>query len=210
MVVVRTFAPGRGGAGEIERPQPCRAARRADQLHHIGIGPLLLPHDLDGERRDVDRRLLQRQERSADGVRLDRRQITLHVDDELRFAARIDRLQRLEDAVGAGAVVRARHRRLVAGLAHGLGDVRSVGRHHHAAEPARGGSFGYVHDHRTAGDVGERLARQALRGHAGRDQDDDVHRVWKGGDVLVEAGKTVAKGLTGRALICVARRKQKT
>jgi hypothetical protein len=28
--------------------------------------------------------------------------------------------------------------------------------------------------------------------------------------VLVEAGKTVAKGLTGRALICVARRKQKT
>ena len=47
----------------------------------------------------------------------------------------------------------------------------------------------HMHDHRAAGDVGQRLARQAGRGHAGRDQDERGHGVWRIGPKGVESVK---------------------
>ena len=37
------------------------------------------------------------------------------------------------------------------------------------------------HDHRHAGDIGQRLAGQPGRGHAGRDEQDRIHRQFMGG-----------------------------
>src|SRR5579864_484739 len=41
-----------------------------------------------------------------------------------------------------------------------------------------------MHDHRQAGDFGERLARQSGRGHAGRDENEDIGHLWKPGVVI--------------------------
>ena len=40
--------------------------------------------------------------------------------------------------------------------------------------PAASALAQHVHDHRQAGDVGERLARQPARRHAGGNEDEDV------------------------------------
>ena len=45
----------RGRAREIERTQAARRNRRADRLHHVRVGALLVTRDLGGERGDVDR-----------------------------------------------------------------------------------------------------------------------------------------------------------
>ena len=76
-----------------------------------------------------------------------------------------------------------------------------VGRHDDAAKPAFHGALGDMDDHRPAGNVGQRLARQAGRGHAGGDQDEGGHEVRKQAEM---AGSKVSKGLTGTALIGVA------
>ena len=91
-----------------------------------------------------------------------------------RRPSRIDHAERLEDAVGAGRVVGPRHHRPAAGLFHSRGDGLVVGGHHDPAEPAASARRQHMHDHRLAGDIGQRLAGQPGRGHAGRDQDDGV------------------------------------
>ena len=61
-----------------------------------------------------------------------------------------------------------------AGLFHSRGDVRanrSRPRPGRRRPPARGA---HMHDHRRPADVGERLARQPRRGHAGGNQDQDA------------------------------------
>ena len=53
-------------------------------------------------------------------------------------------------------------------------DFRRIGRYHHRAD---GGGFRppqHMRDHRLAGNVGERFARQPGRGHAGRDEDEHI------------------------------------
>ena len=99
------------------------------------------------------------------------------IDDDRRAAVRIELAERLENAVGAGGMVGAGHHRASAGLVHHRFDLRRIGRHHHRAD---GGGFGapqHMHDHRLAGDVGERFARQAGRGHAGGNDNKNVsHR----------------------------------
>ena len=73
-------------------------------------------------------------------------------------------------------MVGARHHRAAAGLRHGRRRSRvGIGRDHDRADrrpPARARSTCTIIG--CAADVGERLARQAGRGHAGRDQDQDV------------------------------------
>ncbi len=68
-----------------------------------------------------------------------------------------------------------RHHRLETMRAHRLGHALRIGGDHHPAEPGLGGAAGDVNDHRNAGNVGQRLARQAGRGHAGRDEDQGGH-----------------------------------
>ena len=83
------------------------------------------------------------------------------------------RAERLEDAVGAGRVVGPGQHRLAARRLDRRGDL---GRLSVATTtrptPASHGPAPDMDDHRLAGDVGQRLARQAGRGHAGRDEDD--------------------------------------
>src|SRR5262249_28786675 len=76
----------------------------------------------------------------------------------------------------------SRQQRIAAMVPRGGEDPIVVGR-----DPGGGGAafprtLGYPHDHRLAGDVGERLARQAGRGVARRNQDRGAEepRPWRG------------------------------
>ena len=84
-------------------------------------------------------------------------------------------LERLEDAVGAGGVVGPGHHRLAAGAASrpsaiAGASVATTTR----PTPASHGAPPDMHDHRLAGDVGERLAGQPRRRQAGGDEDDRI------------------------------------
>ncbi len=209
VMVERPLAPGRGGAGEIERAQPVGDERRADDLDHVRVGLLLVARDLDAERRDVDRRVGERREggaRSVAGSIVGRSPCTLTTVSTA--PSRVERLQRLEDAVGAGLVVGARHHRLEAVRARPLRRLLGVSvATTTRPSPLSAARARDMDDHRHAGDVGQRLARQPRRGHAGGDQD-EVRHGRRGGSG--RALPKVAKGLTGSALIGVATTKQKT
>jgi hypothetical protein len=61
---------------------------------------------------------------------------------------------------------------------YGGGDPLVIGGDHDGVHTARfGGSTIHVLDHRTAGDIGEGLARQAARGVSGGDDGDDGERL---------------------------------
>ena len=115
--------------------------------------------------------------------------------------------QRLEDAVGAGLVIVSGHHRLETVRPHRFATASLIRRDDDPPEPGLGAAAGDLHDHRRAGNVGQRLARQAGRGHAGRDEDKRGHR---GCGAFEKRMGKVAKGLTGSALICVATPEQKT
>ena len=105
----------------------------------------------------------------------ERRQVALHVDDDAGAALRVGAAQRLEDAVGAGGVVGARHHGAPpAGLFDGGRDRRRIGRDHDRPDVGLLRAPHHADDHRHAADIGQRLARQPRRGHAGRDQDQNV------------------------------------
>src|SRR5207249_3476476 len=67
MMIERTLAPGRSGAGEIQRPQPIDRDRRADHLDEIRIVARGRIADLGGGRRDGDLLVGGRPQRSASG-----------------------------------------------------------------------------------------------------------------------------------------------
>ncbi len=70
-----------------------------------------------------------------------------------------------------------RHDRTAAGLIHSRGNFGRVGGDHHRADCGLLRAAHDMHDHRLAGDIGERLARQPGRGHAGGNEDQDIgHR----------------------------------
>ena len=89
--------------------------------------------------------------------RVDRRQVALHVDDDLGPAVGIDRPHRLVDAVGAGGMIGAGHHRLAASGLHGGRDLGRIGGDHHPADPGLLGPPQHVDDHRQAADVGSGL-----------------------------------------------------
>ena len=72
-----------------------------------------------GEGGDIDVRVAERLKRRADVGRGDGRQIALHVDDDFDLAFRIERFQRLINAVGSRNMIAARHDGASAGFFHG-------------------------------------------------------------------------------------------
>ena len=98
-------------------------------------------------------------------------QVALHVDDDSRPRRRVEALQRLEDPVGAGLMVGARHHRLEAVLTYRIEHACRIRRHDDAPKAAFAGTGRDMDDHRPAGDIGQRLARQPRRGHARWDED---------------------------------------
>ena len=175
MVVEWPLAPWRGGSGEIERPQPRRAERRADELDHVRVGLLSLSGDRHAERGDVAARVFERCQHLPDRFGLNGRKVPLHVDDPLHLALRVEPGQRLEDAVGARLMIARRHHRLMASRDHGVEDRRIVGGDDRAADLGAGGPLGDAHHHRLARDIGERLFRQPGGCEACGDENDDRH-----------------------------------
>src|SRR3954452_9849573 len=174
VMVERSVARGRGGSGEIECTQPAGHDWSTHHLDHVWIGALLRFVDLGGQRRDIDCGIVERHQRRCDVGGRDRRQIALHVNDDSHPAFWIDYTERLENAIGAGRVIGPGHDGPPAGLFHSRRDDLVVARHHHGAEAGGFGAPEHLHDHRQAGDIGQRLAGQPGRGHPGRDEDEDV------------------------------------
>ena len=64
-----------------------------------------------------------------------------------------------------------------AGFIHNAHHFRRVGGDHHRSDLGGLRAAQNMHDHRLAGDIGEGLARQPGRGHAGGNEDEDIsHR----------------------------------
>ena len=177
VMIERPVAGRRGGAGEIERAQPA-AARPASRppSPRSGLVRSSVSHDLGRQRGDVDRRIGERRERGArcrPGSM--RRQVALHVDDDV-VRGRPDRRMpsaskmRSEPETWSARVMTARPPAFSTAAAM----ASRIGRDHHRADPGRLGAPQHMHDHRHAGDIGQRLAGQPGRGHAGRNQDQDV------------------------------------
>ena len=63
--------------------------------------------------------------------RRQRRQVALHIDDDVGMALRVSRLERLENAIRARGMIGARHHRAAArGLDAGCNLLRIGGDHH--------------------------------------------------------------------------------
>ncbi len=179
VMIERALAPWRGRAGEVERPQARGGDRSAHDFHHVGVGALVVMADLGGKRSDIDAGIGERRDGGRNVGGCERRQVALHVDHDIIAAFRVDRLQGLEDAVGAGRVIGAGHDGAAACLLHRGGDRLRIGCDHHRADP---GSLRPAHDmddHRLARDVHKRLAGEPRGGHAGRNEDEG-HRQFSG------------------------------
>ena len=124
--------------------------------------------------RDVDLRVVKRLERGADVRRIDGRQVALHVDHEVDAVLRVERLQGLVDAVGAGDMIAARHDGTAAGFFHCRCDRLGIGRDHGLADTGSLGATQHMHDHRHAMQFGQWFAGQTGRREAGRDEDNRV------------------------------------
>ncbi len=91
-------------------------------------------------------------------------------------AVGIGLLQRLEHPVGAGGVVGPGQHRAAAGGLDGRGDLGFGTGDDDRADIGLDAAAPYVNDHRLAVNVGEGLARQAGRLHAGGNDDDGIGR----------------------------------
>ena len=195
----RAAPPPTGGGGGFKfaavlarGPPPREAGGRADHLDDVRIGALLVADDLGTDRSDVDLGLGKRRQRGADRRRLDGRDVALEVDDDL--LGRAEPFQRLVDAGAAVEVIGAGHHRLAAGQLDRRSDGEIVGGDDDAADRRLDGAAPDMDDHRGAVDVGERLARQPDRGHAGGDEDDRL------GAGVFHGFRTVAKSLNDTRL----------
>ena len=101
-MVKRAFSGGRGCAREIESPEAAIGNRRADDLHHIRIGPFARLADFSGDRRDVDSGIVEQCDRCTNRFRIDGRKVALEIDDEIDLASGVDLAERLENAIRAG------------------------------------------------------------------------------------------------------------
>ena len=116
-----------------------------------------------GDGADIGRVVVERGEAGADEKRVERRQVTLQIDDGLDLPLRIDPGDSLENAIRAAHVIGARHQGFAAGKPHRLADGLVVGDHHHRPAFGLDGAAPDMDDHGLAGDVGERLVRQPCR-----------------------------------------------
>ena len=164
VMIERPVAVRRGRAGEIERAQSGWRDRRAHDLHHVGIGPLLGLGDLRREGGDIDRRIGERPSaaRNASGSSVGRSPCTLTTI--LARALRIDRAKRLENAIRAGDMVGPRHDGAAAGRRRPLRRCSVVGCDHDRPEPGGLGPAQHMHDHRQR----QRCRRAACRAGGSR------------------------------------------
>jgi len=84
----------------------------------------------------------------------------------------VEGAQGLENSVGTGRVVGPRHDDAAADRFDRLDDGQIVRGHQHGPHIRLDRPAPDVHDHRLAMNVGQRLARQAARGEARRNEDD--------------------------------------
>ena len=68
-MVTRAVAVRRGGAGEIQRPEPSAVQGRPHQLHDARGGVFFLIADFGGKGRDIDRGIGEWRQHVADIVR---------------------------------------------------------------------------------------------------------------------------------------------
>ena len=181
MVVERTVAVRRGGAREIERSENAAARqRRADHLHHVRVGALLLADDLRGDGADIRLALVQRGNAGAHEIRIERRQVALQIDDGVDAPVRIELLDRLIDAVRAAGMVGARHHRLAAGLGHRIGARSSE----HRWRPARGREPASIARRQTwtimgsPAIIGHGLVGQSRGGQSRRNDDQRIRHIF--------------------------------
>ncbi len=139
------------------------------------VPPLGRLDDRGGERGDVHRGLGQGLQNRAQHVRIDDRQVALQVDDDVVASLGIVALDGLMHAVGAGGEPGVGHHRPPAGALDRLGDRRIGAGDDDRPEAGLHGAAPDVHDHRLAGDLGQRLVGQPRGGEPGGDDDDGMH-----------------------------------
>ena len=175
MVIERPVAGGRGGAGEIERAQPPLPRSACHDLHHVRVGALLRARDLGRQRarcRRPGRRAARARRAMSAGASVGRSPCTLTMMSARPLRIGVCSASKMRSEPEAWSA--ARHHRAAAGLLDAGGDRLRIGRDHDRPDVRRLRAAHHVHDHRLAGDIGQRLAGQPGRGHAGRDQDENV------------------------------------
>jgi hypothetical protein len=103
-------------------------------------------------------------------LRIDGRQVTLHVHDHIDLVARIECLQRLVDAVGARLVMAGGHDDLVPGCSCRCENLLRISGDSDATDARCPRAIRDVDDHGATANVGKRLSRQAGCGHTSRDK----------------------------------------
>ena len=86
-------------------------------FHDIGVCLLCLFRDDAAKRANIRFRIAEQRKGRVDEFRIKRRQVALHVDDRVVVLAGVDTGERLEDAIGAGAMLGAGQFRGPAGRA---------------------------------------------------------------------------------------------
>ena len=167
----RPLAPGRARPGEIERAQPARRDFGPDRLDDVGVVALLGAPD----RRRRAWRCRRRDREGANAARtlsasiVGRSPCTLTT---LSIAPAGSNLQPPRRSGRSRRACRLGQDRPPPAAAHRVDDFARVGRHQHRADIGLHRPAPDLDDHRLAVDIGERLAGQAGRGHAGGNDDE--------------------------------------
>ena len=129
--------------------------RIANDLHDVGVQIVRVMQNRRAERSDLQRGIRQQRRNGVlDHRRVEQWQVALHVHEYIARQIRRD----FGQAIGSGAVIGARHTYGAAEGCDGIRDALVIGGDDHLANPARASRATVdVLDHRTTGDVGERL-----------------------------------------------------
>jgi hypothetical protein len=160
MVVVPARASWDGGAAEVDRPTN-RIARldRERDLHHLGRLQLERIVDLGCQRGDGYIRVPpERSQCRSHGDRIDRRQIALQHYDDVVGSIRIDHPERGVCAVRASRQCRVGQHRAAAEVLDRIGNRLVTAGDDDGADIGLDAAPPDMRDHRTAIDVGQRLA----------------------------------------------------
>src|SRR6185436_7151933 len=182
-------------AREVERV----ALRVHHDLHHVWIAERGLVVDGVAGRGHARLRFFAEQiSNLRDQARGNQRLVALHVHYDL-VVPELELARRLREAIGARRMIRARHDRAMPMRLDDIEDALVVGRDVHAGGAALRRALAHVHHHRLAGEVGERLAREAAGRVARRDDDVELQTTSScGGSFLASSSSiTGIPSLTG-------------
>ncbi len=162
------------GIGDERAREVQRVSRQVDDdLDHVGVLEIRCIRDLVHRRAHRKLGIVQQGLHDlVDHPRVHERLVALDVDDDLHLQA----AHHLGHPVGAGVVIRRSEHGLAAEALHGRHDPLVVGGHDDLAEGLRAGRLlVHVLDHRLSQDLLQRLAGQARRCVARRDDSHDSH-----------------------------------